>query len=136
MAPIAIAMLPRKSAKPISRLLRASVEAMLPSSLMIEVAFCSISLASGAASVASILAAGCSSMVWAIASALSCALRNSSSSGLACFQSALFCSAVQWFERLSIREPWRWISFQSVARSALNVSLPVISQPRSEASEA
>ena len=89
MAPIAIAMLPRMSAKPINRLLRASVEAMPPSSSMMEVAFCSISLASGAASVASSFAAGCSSMVWAIASALSCALRNSSSSGLACFQSSL-----------------------------------------------
>jgi hypothetical protein len=36
----------------------------------------------------------------------------------------------------SILAPWRCISFQSVARSALNASLPVISQPRSEASEA
>src|SRR5215217_2578542 len=75
-------MLPRRSAKPINRLLRSSVEAMLLSSSMIEVAFCSMSLANGAASVASILAAGCSSIVCAIASALSCALRSSSSSGL------------------------------------------------------
>ena len=136
MAPIAIAMLPRMSAKPISRLLRASVEAMLLSSLMMAVAVCNMVLASGAASVASIFAAGCSSGVWAIASALSCAARNSSSSGLACFQSALFCSTVQWLARLSISEPRFWSSFQSPARSALKVSLPVISQARNEASDA
>ena len=44
MAPIAIAMLPRMSANPINRLLRVSVEGMPPSSSMMEVAFCSMSL--------------------------------------------------------------------------------------------